>query len=541
MGFINTHLPCEECGSSDGLAVNEDESSKCFVCGTFTPGRNNQHNKEQNTQMQQTEQHRDTPQFIQGDVMALPNRGLHKDVCQRYDYRIGEHNGKPCHVATYRNPERTIVSQKVRFEGKDFTSIGSPTYFWGQHLWPNGGKRLTITEGEIDCLTVAQVVGEGKWPVVSLPSGAQGAKRVFQKQMKWLEKFDEVILMFDNDEPGNAAAEACSHVLPAGTCKIARLTMKDPNELLMEGRSREIVDAYWQAKVWRPDTIMDGAELFDRLTTSKVNDSVPYPWDGLNDKTHGLRLGEIVTLCAGSGIGKSAVAKELAHHLLKHTNKKIGYIALEESIERTANSIIGLEMNKLLHLEPIKVDDDYRSAFDNTVGSGRVFFYDHWGSLDSDNLLNHIRYMAKALGVQYLVLDHLSIVVSGLDGGDERRLIDNTMTKLRALVEECGIGLVLVSHLKRPEGRGHENGAETTLAQLRGSAAIAQLSDMVLGLERDQQDAEARNITNVRVLKNRFSGDTGLAVTLRFSHITGRLTEEEIAADPVEAEQTPFS
>ena len=94
--------------------------------------------------------------------MALPNRGLHKDVCQRYDYRIGEHNGKPCHVATYRNPERTIVSQKVRYEGKDFTSIGSPTYFWGQHLWPNGGKRLTITEGEIDCLTVAQVIGEGK-------------------------------------------------------------------------------------------------------------------------------------------------------------------------------------------------------------------------------------------------------------------------------------------------------------------------------------------------------------------------------------------
>jgi len=64
---------------------------------------------------------------------------------------------------------------------------------------------------------------------------------------------------------------------------------------------------------------------------------------------------------------------------------------------------------------------------------------------------------------------------------------------------------------------------------------------MVLGLERDQQDAEARNITNVRVLKNRFSGDTGLAATLRYSHITGRLSEEEIADDPIENEQTPFS
>lgn len=481
------------------------------------------------------------PRFIQGDFMAIPSRGIHKDVCKRYDYRIGEHNGDACHIATYRDEQRNIVSQKIRFEGKDFKSIGSPTYFWGQHLWPNGGKRLTITEGEIDCLTVAQVVGEGKWPVVSLPSGAQGAKRVFQKQMKWLEKFDEVILMFDNDEAGNKAAESCSHVLPPGSCKIAHLTAKDPNELLVEGRSREIVDAYWQAKIWRPDTIMDGSELFERITTNKINESVPYPWDGLNDKTHGLRKGEIVTVCAGSGIGKSAVTKELAYHLITHTDKKIGYIALEESIERTANSIIGLDMNKLLHLEPITVNDQYRKSFEKTVGSGRVFFYDHWGSLESDNLLNHIRYMSKALGVEYIVLDHLSIVVSGLDSGDERRIIDNTMTKLRALVEECKIGLILVSHLKRPEGRGHENGAETTLAQLRGSASIAQLSDMVLGLERDQQNADTRNRTNVRVLKNRFSGDTGLASTLLFSHITGRLTETDtLEADDSDDDNGPF-
>lgn len=530
MGFINTHQPCDECGSSDGRAVNEDGSSKCFVCGEFFATEHN------TTQMQDTTKPENTtPRFVQGDFMPIPSRGIHKDVCQRYDYRIGEHGGKACHIATYRNLERSVVSQKIRYEGKDFTSIGSPQYFWGQHLWPNGGKRLTITEGEIDCLTVAQVIGEGKWPVVSLPSGAQGAKKVFQKQMKWLEKFDEVVLMFDSDEAGTKAAEACSHVLPAGSCKIAKLTAKDPNELLVDGKGREIVDAYWQAKVWRPDSIMDGAELFDRITTSKANDSVPYPWQGLNDKTHGVRKGEIVTVAAGSGIGKSAVTKELAHHLLTHTDKKIGYIALEESIERTANSIIGLELNKLLHLEPIVVDDDYRVAFDKTVGSGRIYFYDHWGSLETENLLNHIRYMAKALGVEYICLDHLSIVVSGLDSGDERRIIDNTMTKLRALAEECNIGLILVSHLKRPEGRGHENGAETTLAQLRGSAAIAQLSDICIGLERDQQDAETRNTTNVRVLKNRFSGDTGLATALNFSHITGRLTE----TDPPNPEEEP--
>jgi twinkle protein len=144
--------------------------------------------------------------------------------------------------------------------------------------------------------------------------------------------------------------------------------------------------------------------------------------------------------------------------------------------------------------------------------------------------------MAKALDVDYIVLDHLSIVVSGLGDGDERRMIDNTMTKLRSLVEECNIGMIVVSHLKRPEGKGHEDGAATSLAHLRGSAAIAQLSDIVLGLERNQQDPANKNVTALRVLKNRFTGDTGLCCHLQYDKNTGRM-EETFLEDSCEQEQ----
>jgi twinkle protein len=135
------------------------------------------------------------------------------------------------------------------------------------------------------------------------------------------------------------------------------------------------------------------------------------------------------------------------------------------------------------------------------------------------------------MDVEYVVLDHLSIVVSGLGDGDERRMIDNTMTKLRSLVEETKIGMILISHLKRPEGKGHEDGATTSLAQLRGSASIAQLSDMVIGLERNQQDPENANQTVVRVLKNRFSGETGVATALRYDTETGALNETSLEID----------
>jgi len=514
LDFVKTHQPCPDCGSSDALAVNTDGSTKCFACGLFKPAER----KEIVNKMP-------ISGFVKGACVDLPARKIHEQVCKKYDYRIAKHNGKPCHVATFYNMERQVVAQKLRFQDKTFKCIGNPQYFYGQHMFPNGGRKLTITEGEIDCLTVSQVVGDNKYPVVSLPSGAQNAKAMFKKHMDWLNSFEEIVLMFDMDKVGQEAVEACSHILPIGKVKVAKLPLKDPNEMLVQGRIKELVSAFWDAKVWRPDDIICGTELYERLTTTKVFDTVPYPFEGLNQKTHGLRKGEIATFCAGSGIGKSQVCKEIAYHILTNTDKKIGYIALEESIERTANSIIGLHMDKLLHLEPIAVDDAYTQAYNDTVGSGRFFLYDHWGSMESDNLLNHIRYMCKALEVEYIVLDHLSIVVSGLGDGDERRMIDNIMTKLRALVEETKVGLILVSHLKRPQGTGHEDGGRTHLSQLRGSAGIAQMSDICCGLERNQQSEDAANRTTVRVLKNRFSGDTGVACQLNYNNNTGRLTE----------------
>jgi len=187
--------------------------------------------------------------------------------------------------------------------------------------------------------------------------------------------------------------------------------------------------------------------------------------------------------------------------------------------------MLGIHMNKPLHLDMSVSKDELKNAFDEVIGGGRFFTYDHFGSMESNNLLNRIRYMVHGCGCGWIVLDHLSIVVSAFGDGDERRLIDSVMTKLRSLVEELKIGVLLVSHLKRPDGKGHEEGAATSLSQLRGSAGIAQLSDMVLGLERNQQDEQNKHITRVRVLKNRFSGETGLACSLGYVPEEGRLRE----------------
>ena len=91
---------------------------------------------------------------------------------------------------------------------------------------------------------------------------------------------------------------------------------------------------------------------------------------------------------------------------------------------------------------------------------------------------------------------------------------------------------ILVSHLRRTQSdHNHEEGARVTIGQLRGSASIAQLSDGVIGLERDQQDSSKQAITTVRVLKNRYSGETGVASQLAYDLDTCKFTEHEAQPD----------
>ena len=248
--------------------------------------------------------------------------------------------------------------------------------------------------------------------------------------------------------------------------------------------------------------------------------------------SYGMRQGELVLVTAGSGMGKSSVMRELAHYLMKDADEKVGCLFLEESVRKTSDGILSIEANKKFHIPASDDnqwdDDDRREAYQNMDRLKNAVFWNHLGSTNLDNLLSRIRYMAKGLDCKYIILDHISIVIYDL--GDERKAIDTAMLKLRTLVQELNIHLMVVCHLSRPSGVGHEEGASVSLKELRGSHSLAQLPDMIFALERNNQavsEAE-RNRTLVRILKNRFSGETGPATMLLWSKSTGRLTEVPI-------------
>lgn len=523
--------PCDHCGSSDARAVYDDGHTYCFVCPEETAyGRPEGASTEKPRSVEKK-----SPSLLPvGEFRALGKRRLTEDTCKKFGYSIStDWKGNTVQIANFKKDGK-ITAQKVRYPNKDFKHLGDQKPgLWGEHLWKDGGKMLVITEGEIDCMTVSQLQGN-KWPVVSLPNGTdksgKSAAQAVRRSIDFVTSFDKVVFMFDMDDPGRAAAVACAALCKPGQAFIAELPFKDPNECLVRGEGKAVVSAMWDAKPYRPDGIINAADLWDRVKQPKENNSFEYPWPDLQKKTLGARKGELVVLTAGSGVGKSAVVREIAYHLM-NKGQTVGMLMLEENVERTALGFMGLHLNHPLHLDRGDLtEEQLHEAFKATSGSGRLYLYDHFGSTSAGNLLERIRYLASGCGCDFIVLDHISIAVSDAEANDtnldERKLLDMLMTKLRSLVEELGIGLFVISHLRRPTGdRGHEQGAVTSLSQLRGSHSIAQLADFVIGLERDQQDEENRNETTLRVLKNRFSGETGEAGTLTFNPDTGRLSD----------------
>lgn len=514
--IVEMHLPCDTCGSSDAVSLYDDGHSYCFSCDAYTAGNESPLQRAHN-------KHKVNAECIspsQMEYRPLKARGITAETCRRYTYQITKDYGKTVQVASYKDSDGNIIFQKIRDKDKNMSVRGkTQNVFYGQHMFAGGGKRLVITEGEIDCLTMAQVQGN-KYPVVSVPLGCKSAVKTFKANLAWLEKFEEVVVMFDMDEAGQEAVKAVSGLLSPHKLKIATLEMKDPNEMLLAGKTAELVNAMFRATEYRPDGIKNARDLKESFFASLDDEkSYSFPWNpDLNKMTDGVRKEELTLFTAGTGIGKSTACREMALKLVREDNCKVGMVMLEEANKKTLRDLLSIYMEMPLHL--LSRDEEVKKAmaicYDELYNGGNFILYDHFGSMESDNLIQQIRYMAVGEECDFIILDHITIAVSGIDTdkGDVKA-VDMLMTRLRSLVEETGVGIIVVSHLRKTGNGsvGYEEGAAISLDSLRGSGALKQIPDTIIALERNQQaeTEEEKNLVRQRVLKCRFTGTTGLS------------------------------
>jgi twinkle protein len=505
--LVRAHLPCPDCGSSDALAEYSDGGTYCFSCETVR--------KEEVIEM--------PSEFVVGKLRSLNKRSISKDTCAKFGYKVGEYKGTPVQIAPYYvNGE--LTAQHLRFPNKDFIWVGDSkgVELFGQHLWEPRG-RLIITEGEIDCMTISQAFNNS-WAVVSLPSGVGSTVKAIKNNLEYIGGFDDIVLAFDDDDAGRQALEKAVDIL--GKVRVCAYPSgcKDANDVLVNHGAKAVVDMVYNAKTQRPDGILVGSELWD-IVNAPIPSGLEVPYPILQDAIQGLRKG-IYMFTAGSGVGKSTLVHEIGYHLLMEHKEKVGVIALEDGTQKSALRYPSLYLNKRLDLVSA-TEKELREAFDATINNDRFYLFDHFGSLDSTNLISKIKFMIKSLGVKYIILDHISIVISGLGVDNERKAIDMLMTNLRSIAEETECVFLCVVHINR-SGSNANRGEQISLRDLRGSGALEQLSDVVIALERDQQSEDTGDISTLRILKNRTTGVTGEADTLVYNKETGRLLPDYI-------------
>lgn len=527
---------CDFCGSSDARAVYSDGHSFCFACPEETawqPGEGGSGEAVHSS-------HSLPANLLHGEHSALRKRGLTLKTVQQFDYRVGEEFGETVQLAPYHDASGRVVAQKVRPRDKDNIHwVGKKKGvlpLFGQSKWKAGGRMVVVTEGEIDAMSVAQAMGN-TWPAVSVPDGAASAHKAIAEAAPWLEKFERVVLMFDMDDPGREAAVKAAGILTPGKVFIAELPLKDANEMLQAGRERDLVQAAWNARPYRPDGIRTVADLRAEAM-SPPTWGLPWPWRGLTKATYGIRRGELQLIGAGVGTGKTTAFKQImaaamVPELLEdHADiplppearvpRKVGAILLEEKPGRkTLKTIAGMVAGKRFHVPDVEFDPaELTTAIDRL--DGLFFAYEHFGAKDWEGIKPLIRYMVLGLGIKDVFLDHLTALVAGAE--DERRELDAIMADMASMVEEMDFSLYVISHLTTPSGTPHEEGGRVMEKHFTGSRAIARWAHNMHGMERNKQ--EPNEPTVWRILKERETGDaTGVTVGLLYDRDTGRLQE----------------
>ena len=471
-------------------------------------------------------------QLLTGTHEELQERGISQRICQLYDYRAGHMKGQPVGIANYRDEAGKVVAQHVRTATKDFRWVGRTPeqnlQLFGQHLGDKGN--LVITEGEIDAMSVAQVMAQGKvmgvqgsWTVVSIPDGASSAPKAIERHLQWVEGFDRVVLFFDMDEPGRLATQKVLEVLDTAKA-VARFPYKDANDALKAGDTASIVEALVSARSPAPDNIVHAPSLLDAVLHPVNRYGHPFPWQGWNRMTQGMKPGELWLLSAGTGLGKSLFSRSICLDRLR-SGVRCAYVGLEEpattTVERMLSEVIGTDPPFHIDTEEQRLARDpevIKTALDTFAPN--LFLLDKFGEDNFDAFVRAARHYVRNEGCQFLFLDHFSFLADGIAlHTDQRRGIDRCIKQLKELANKLQFTLFVVCHLSRGDGLNpHEEGGEPNLGQLRGSHSLAQVPDYIVMLQRNprHEDPTERNITTSWLKKNRVTGELGMMSRLHF-------------------------
>ena len=546
MSQIVDRLP-HECGTSKGLNVfhNEDEdnySGYCFKCKTFVPdpyGTMPQGYVPNPVKKSPEEIARELNALQSLPKLALTDRGLPLQATQHFGVTVAlsESDGQTIsahHYPYYMNGE--LKGFKVRLVAdKKFFCVGTTAscdpFGWTQALKSAPvSPKLFITEGETDAMALWQAMYEetGKsYSVISVPSGASSAKKLYPFISDIKRMFRDVVLVGDQDEAGAMLASELSKMLPE--LLIAKYELKDANEMYKAGRGKELhKSAYWDAQPPTSGKSMRSSDIW-HLAEYTPEHGIPWVWDTLTEKTRGIRRGEVYYFGGAPKIGKSVVVNEIATHLIKTAGTPVFLVKPEESMGGTLKRLAGTAVDRIFYDPNMPFTQEEFEKGKAAIGNGAII-YDTYQEVKWEEVKQEIRYNVTVLGCRDVILDPLTCFTVGLSSSEVNDTLIKIASELATLAKDLEFTAYCFCHLNNPNGGlPHDRGGKVLSSQFAGSRAMARFCHMMIGIEGNKDPElsdEERNTRKLVILEDRNFGESAI-IPLFYNKNTGRLLEPQ--------------
>lgn len=474
------------------------------------------------------------------EIKQLPflgsiDRKISKETHEKFRVRteLSESDRSP--VAVY-YPETSggkLLGYKRRGLPKSFTVVseggkGVPDFF-GQTITPRSGKKILITGGEEDAMAAYEMLIT-KYPqnepaIVSLPRGEDTSNATITANLDYLKGFEEVIIATDMDEVGRKAIGRIAPII-GERVRVLVISEKDISNMLTKNKSKEFINAYYNPREYRPSNIVCVGDILE-ASIKPVNWGLSYPYRRLTELTYGLKEeeGEIISVGAGPGSGKTTLMSEIQQHLMFVHGRTIAVFDIEQKAQGALKRLIGGIMGKPIHKPDCIYDVEQARSIGDRL-KGKVEFYDGLTE-DWDEVKDNIRYFASK-GIRVFFIDPLSALVEHLSASEGNQQLGLIMRDMRRFRVEQGLTFFSVNHLNNPSGgKDHGAGGDVYGSQFSGSRAQWKYSTALWGLSRDQLsiDPDEKNRCKLSIIKDRLGGNTG-HLFLQYNPLTGKLTEE---------------
>lgn len=574
MAAFIKHTACPDCGSSDGLAIYEDNSSHCFVCLKTVPSEEyleaNQKKSKVKSIVKQKENtlSQDKPDKIEKLKPAVTEeqtaelkertsttcegyRGISDAVVKSFGVRTEFNDDGEVYTTYYPCTEQgKLVGWKPRVHPKSFGGsigrTGATCDLFGQFKYKQGGKVCLVVGGEHDVLAAYQMLLEyyksKNWefdPVVVSPTiGETGSAKQLAAQYAWFDGYSKIILGYDSDEAGIAATEKAVQVLPKGKVFIANWSMKDPNEMLLKGKERQFISDFYNAKQYVPAGVMASTDIYERMLSQSAQEKITLPpvFSKLNEMLGGgLTLGHAYTCSGITGGGKTSLVNEMVYHWIFNSPYLVGVVSLELNASQYGEVLLSRHLHqklaklsseeKVKFLESDKTKAAAKELFEHEDGRPRFMLVEDRDS-SFEQFQAVVEQMVISSGVRLIVVDPWTDI--GIDGLtiDEQAV---AMKWIKSMIKSHNCTFFLINHVRKGQSgqKDQSSGGMITESDIMGSSSVMKSASANILLVRNKmsEDPVERNTTSLYLSKNRLLSDTGPAGKIYYDTDTHTLHE----------------